>query len=53
MQHLFEQHVLGVVTNKPTCSLVNSPDNDLLYSHMGSIGHDMDLEPGSWHGKVC
>lgn len=33
----------------PTC-LPTSPDNDLLYSHTGSIAHYMDF--GSWKGKV-
>lgn len=30
---------------------VNSPDIDLLYSHVGSIGHYTDFTRGSWQGK--
>ncbi len=32
---------------------LNFPDNDLLYSHVGSVGHHTDFLPASWQSKFC
>ena len=47
MYNLIQQCVSRVVIKTPTRSLVNSLGNDLLYTHIGSIGHYTDFALGS------